>query len=64
MFTGDGSSNCLTLQIAGPDLVRGVGYDLVGMQNSLVDEAPDEVASHAKQLGSFRHCQPLPVLLR
>ena len=43
MFTGDGGSNCLTLQIAGPDLVRGVGYDLVGMQNALLDQAPDDV---------------------
>ena len=63
MFTGDSGSNCLTLQIAGPDLVRGIGYNLVGRQNSLVDQTSDEVTSHAEQLGGFRHRQPLAVLL-
>ena len=63
MFTGDGGSDCLTLQIAGPDLVWGIGYDLVGRQNPLVDQAPDEVMSNAKQLGRFRHRQPLAILL-
>jgi len=48
MFAGDGGSNCLTLQITGSDLVWGIGYDLIRVQNPLVDQAPDEVASHAK----------------
>jgi hypothetical protein len=47
MFTGDSGSNYLALQIAGPDLVWGVGYHLVGRQNPLVDQTPDEVTSHA-----------------
>ncbi len=47
MFTRDSGSNYLALQIAGLDLVWGVRYHLVGMQNPLVDQAPDEVTSHA-----------------
>lgn len=62
MFTGDRGSNCLTLQIGGPDLVWGIGYDLVGRQNLFVDQAPDEVMSNSKQLGRFRHRQPLAIL--
>ena len=62
MSAGYGGSNCLTLQIAGPDLIRGVGYDLIGKQNALVDQAPDEVMSNANQFGSFGHRQPLAIL--
>ena len=63
MFTGYSGSNYLALQIAGPDLVWSVGYDLVGMQNPLVDQAPDEVSSNANQFGGFRHREPLAILL-
>lgn len=55
MFTGDSSSNWFTLRVAGSDLVRGVGYDLLGMENVFLDQTPDHVIGHAKQLGRFRH---------
>ena len=63
MFAGDSSCNCLALHVAGPDLVWGVGYDLLGMQNPFLDQAPDYVIGYANQLGSFRHRQPLAILL-
>jgi hypothetical protein len=63
MFAGDSRSNCHALHVAGPDLVWGVGYDLLGRQNSLLDQAPDHVTGHANQLGSFRHRQPLAIFL-
>ena len=62
MSAGNGGSNSLTLQIASPDLIRVVGYDLVGVQNFLIDQAPDEVMSNANQFGSFRQRQPLAIL--
>ena len=63
MFAGDGGSNCLTLQIAGPDLVWSVGHDLFGMQNPLVYQATEEVSSNASLLGGFGHRQPLAILI-
>jgi hypothetical protein len=63
MFAGDSISNCLALHVTGPDLVWGVGYDLLGMQNPLLDQASNHVTGHASQLGSFRHRQPLAILL-
>jgi hypothetical protein len=63
MFTGDGGSNCLTSQIAGPNLVRGARNHLLGMQNALSDQTPDHVMAYAKQLGGFRHREPLSILL-
>jgi hypothetical protein len=35
MFMSDSGGNCLALHIAGPNLVWGVGYDLLGVQNPL-----------------------------
>jgi hypothetical protein len=63
-FTGDGDSDPLTLQVIGSDLVRGVGYNLLGMQNSFLDQAPNHMIGYAYQLGGFRHCQPLAAFLR
>lgn len=62
MSAGNGGCNWLTFEIAGPDLIRGIGYDLISMQNPLVDQAPDEVMSNANQFGSFRQRQPLAIL--
>ena len=63
MFTGNSRSDRLTLQVTDSDLVLCIGYDLLGMQNALLNQAPDHVIVYAKQLGSFRHCQPFAVLL-
>jgi hypothetical protein len=62
MFMSDSGGNCLALHIAGPNLVWGVGYDLLGAQNPLDDQAPNEVTSHANELGSFRHRHSLAIL--
>ena len=48
IFTGNGGSNWLTLQIAGPDLVWGIGYNLVGRQNSLANQAYDALGRKTK----------------
>jgi hypothetical protein len=52
-FTGDGDSDSLTLQVIGSDLVRCVGYNLLGMQNSLFDQAPNHMIGYTNQLGRF-----------
>lgn len=62
MFSGEGGGDCLTLQITGPDLVRGARNHLLGMQNALSDQASDHVMAYVKQLGGFRHRQPLAIL--
>ncbi len=62
MFATYSRSDRLTLQVTGSDLVRCVGYDLLGMQDALLNQAPDHVIVYAKQLGSFRHRQPLAIL--
>src|ERR1019366_6315287 len=36
---------------------------LLGAQNAFPDQSPDHVMAYAKQLGGFRHRQPLAVLL-
>jgi hypothetical protein len=63
-FTGDGDSDRLTLQVIGSDLVRCVGYNLLSVQNSFLDQAPNHMIGYASQLGSLRHCQPLAAFLR
>jgi hypothetical protein len=47
MFVDDSSSDCLALHVAGPDLVWRVRYDLLGMENPLLDQSPDHVIGHA-----------------
>jgi len=64
MFTRDSSRDCVTLHVTGSDLVRRVGYNLLGMQNSFLDQAPNHMIGYANQLGSFRHCQPLAAFFR
>jgi len=64
MFTGDSSSNCLTLHVTGSDPAPGVRYDLLGVQNALLDQAPDRVIGHAKQLGRDREKEAAAALYR
>jgi hypothetical protein len=40
----------------------GLRYDLLCVQNPLNDQAPNEVTSHANELGSFRHRHSLAIL--
>lgn len=54
---GDGGSNCLTLQITGPDLVRRTGNHLLCAQNAVPNQAPDHVMTYAKKLGG--HARPI-----
>jgi hypothetical protein len=65
MFAGDSSGDCFTLHVAGSDLVRGVGYDLLGMQNPLPDQAPGsrdwsrQRAWQLQTLSAIRHSSRL-----
>ena len=44
-------------------MIGGAGYDLLGSEDAIFNEAPDPVVGDAEPRGGFGHCQPRPVLL-
>ena len=51
-------------QIAGSNLIRSPGDDLRGGQYSVLDQAPNAMVVDTQLRSSFRHGQPLAVLVR
>ena len=64
MFAGQRDSNRLGIQIARTDLPRGVGHNLLGGQNPILDQPADRVTGDAEQFCGFEHRQPFTILLR
>jgi len=62
-FSPECSGYSLVLQVAGTDLVRGTGHDLLGGEDAILDQAADPVMSDAELAGGFGHRQPFAVLL-
>jgi hypothetical protein len=53
-FSPECGGYSLVLQVAGTDLVRGTGHDLLGGEDAILDQAADPVMSHASHDGECR----------
>ncbi|WP_306341415.1 2-oxoacid:acceptor oxidoreductase family protein [Sphingobium sp. Z007] len=49
-------------QVRGSDLVRRIGYNLVGREHALLDQSTDPMGSNPKLFGGFGQREPLSIL--
>src|SRR4051794_18324072 len=59
----DRGDDPLVLEVGGADLVRSAGQDLVGSEESDLDEPADAMARDAERRCGFRHRDPFAVFL-
>src|SRR3546814_5810490 len=49
-------------QVRGSDLVRRIGYNLLGREHALLDQSTDPMGSNPKLFGGFGQREPLSIL--
>src|SRR5712691_10911413 len=59
----DHGDDPLVLEVGGADLVRSAGHDLVGSEDSVLDEPADAMVRDTERRCGFRHRDPFAVLL-
>ena len=51
-------------QVGGLDLIRRTRNELLGRENAIVDQAPNDVIGDTQLHGDLAHCQPFAIFLR
>src|SRR6266849_9657482 len=59
----DRGNDPLVLEVGGADLVRSAGHNLVGREDSVLDEPADAMVRDTERCCGFRHRDPFAVLL-
>jgi transposase len=63
-FSSDRGFYLFRIQVAGTDLIRRAGHNLLGRENAAFDQAADCVVRHTQSRRRFCHGQPFAVFFR